>query len=144
MLILRGHHISIMVLFAISLHLWWALMILVDQSALNATGLSSLYHYIYPAPLLAWVLVSAAGMAFLGLFVRSHPWLVILLIPQQVLLVMSAAGALDAMWLAQFADGVLRPRAFIAADQMYSVLAAIGHTMAIIARALDRSNDGWR
>ena len=144
MLIVRGRQVSIMVLFAIALHLWWTLMILVDQSALNATGLSSLYRYIHPASLLAGVVGGAAVMAFVGLFVRRYPWLIILLIPQQALLMMSAIGALDAMWLAQFADGVLRPRAFIAADQMYSVLAAIGHTMAIIARAMDRSNDGWR
>jgi hypothetical protein len=44
---------------------------------------------------------------------------------------MSAAGAIEAMWLGQFADGVLRPTAFIAADQMYTVLAALGHTVAI-------------
>ena len=36
------------------------------------------------------------------------------------------------MWLAQFADGVLRPASFIAADQVYSVLAAFCHTIALI------------
>lgn len=143
MLIFRGHRLSIMVLFAVALHLWWTLMILIDRSAVNATGIASLHRFIFPAGLLAAVLFAAAVMAFAALFIR-RPWMVLLLLPQQVLLMMSAAGALEAIWLAQFADGVLRPRAFIAADQMYSVLAAIGHTMAIIAGMLRRSYDVWR
>ncbi len=55
--------------------------------------------------------------------------------PQQILLMMSAAGAVESMWLGQFADGVLRPHTFIIADQIYSILAAIGHTVAIIMHA---------
>ena len=141
MLILRGHHVSIMVLFAIALHLCWTLMIFLDPSALNATALSALYRYIHPAPLLAMVISSAAMMALAGLFTNRLPWVVILLMLQQAMLMMSAIGAIDAMWLAQFADRVIRPRAFIAADQMYAVLAAIGHTAAIIARAVDRAQD---
>jgi hypothetical protein len=136
MLVLRGHPVSIMVMFAIALHLWWALMIALDPSALNATGLSSLYRYIHSPQLLVLVVAGAALMAVAGMFARA-PWMVMLLLPQQVLLMMSAAGVIEAIWLAQFADGVVRPRAFIAADQMYSVLAAVGHTLAIISRAIN-------
>jgi hypothetical protein len=112
-------------------------MIFLDQSALHATGLASLYRYIQPPLLLASVIGGAALLALTAVTIET-PWIVILLLPQQVILMMSAAGAVEAMWLAQFADGVLRPRAFIAADQMYSVLAAIGHTMAITAHALGK------
>ncbi len=65
-------------------------------------------------------------------------WVVVLLLPQQILLMMGVSGAIEAIWLSQFADGVLRPRAFIAADQINSVLAAIGHTVAIISHALNK------
>lgn len=140
MVTIRGRPASLMILFAVALHLWWTLMIALDAAALHATGVASLYRYIHHRDVLAAVIGAAAVMALSGLFVRAS-WMVLLLVPQQVILMMSAAGAIDAMWLAQFADGVIRPRAFIAADQMYSVLAAIGHTMAIIARVRERSYD---
>lgn len=170
MFIFRNHTISIMVLFAVALHLLWAVLIEVDHAALGATGVSALYLYIgaprmlafvdrmlafvdavlgavglgalhlsIGAPqLLAVVIACVALLALLGIFTR-RPWIVVaLLLPQQALLMMSAAGVIEAIWLAQFADGVFRPRAFIAADQMYSVLAAIGHTVAITAHAVAR------
>ncbi len=134
MLVWRDHRYSVMVLFAVGLHLWWALMILIDQSALQATGLASIHRYIHSPALLTISLCFAASLAFIGLSIRS-PWAFVLLLPQQVLLMMSAAGAVEAMWIQQYADGVLRPFAFIAGDQIYSVLGAIGHTTAIIAHA---------
>lgn len=137
MLIVHERPISIMVMFAIALHLWWALMIVLDISALHATGLASLYHYIAQPQLLAAVIVGATLMSFAAM-VSSARWIVLLFLPQQVLLMMSAAGVVEAIWLAQFADGVMRPRAFIASDQIYSVLAAIGHTTAIVTIAMTR------
>lgn len=131
----RNHYISIMVMYAISLHLVWSGILLFDDAATNATALNALFRYIHSPYLLSFVIFTAATSAFFGLFLESS-WLVILLLPQQVLLMMSAAGATEAIWLAQFADGVIRPRAFIAADQLYSVLAAIGHTAAITFHAL--------
>ncbi len=133
----NGRSISIMILFAIALHLWWTLMIILDQSALNATGLASLYRYIQPPQILASVIGGAALLAIIAM-VTENPWVVVLLLPQQILLMMGASGAIEAIWLSQFADGVLRPRAFIAADQINSVLAAIGHTVAIISHALNK------
>ena len=120
-----------MVLFAIALHFAWALILFIDDSALGATAIHALYRWI-PMPWLMLVIVGAAMLALISI-VSKPPWFVILLLPQQVLLVMSAAGAVEAIWLAQFADGVVRPRAFLAADQFYSILACIGHTVAIIA-----------
>lgn len=132
----RNHYVSIMVLYAIILHLSWAFILLFDDAATNATALNALFRYIHPTILLSYVISTAAIAAFFGLFFESSPWIIILLLPQQILLMMSAAGATEAIWLAQFADGVIRPRAFIAADQLYSVLAAVGHTAAITFHAL--------
>lgn len=134
MIRLADRPISIMVVYAILLHVAWAVIILVDDAAVNATAVNALFRWIHPAPLLALVIGVAAALAIVGLFTRV-PWIVLLLMPQQILLMMSAAGAIEAIWIAQFADGVIRPRAFLAADQLYSVLAAIGHTVAIIAHA---------
>lgn len=141
MLTIHRHQLSIMVLFAIALHIVWVVVILIDVSSIHATALAALARYIEPPLLLAFVITVAVILALIGLFTRSS-WIVMFLLPQQALLMMGAAGAIEAIWLSQFADGVIRPRAFIAADQMYAVLAAIGHTTAITALALRRLEDG--
>lgn len=79
----------------------------------------------------------AATLALIGLFVRPI-WFILLLTPQQLLLTMSATGAIEAIWISQFADGVVRSRAFLAADQSYSIIVAIGHTAAIASHAWGR------
>lgn len=138
MLMVRGRPISIVVMVSIALHSWLAFVIWLDATAIGATGVSAIHRYMGGSPLfLAGVLACVAMLAFIGVLSR-HPWIALLLVPQQILLMMSAAGAIDAVWLAQFADGITRPRAFIAADQCYSVLIAGGHTIALIAHALRR------
>lgn len=134
MITFRDHSVSIMVAYAVALHLAWAVILLFDGSATNATALNALHRYI-ALPLLSPVIAGAALVAAYGMWSGSS-WTLVLLLPQQILLMMSAAGAIEAIWLSQFADGVIRARAFIAADQLYSVLAAIGHTLAIIAHAI--------
>lgn len=135
MIHIRNHSVSIMVLYAIALHLSWSIILLSDYAATNATALNALFRYIQPEGLLSGVIAAAAVAALIALLAQ-RPWVVVLLLPQQVLLMMSAAGAIEAIWLSQFADGVVRSRAFIAADQLYSVLAAVGHTVAITSHAL--------
>src|SRR5687767_15114475 len=119
MFIFRSRPVSIMVLFAVALHLVWAAILFVDDAALGATALSALHRWI-PMPWLTWVILLAALCALLAMGIR-YPWVLLLLLPQQVLLIMSASGAVEAIWIAQFADGVVRPRAFLAADQFYSI-----------------------
>lgn len=131
----RHISVSIMVMYACALHLSWAIIALIDRTAIGATAVDALYRFINSIPVLIAVLIAAAAMAFFAMF-ASKPWLFLLLMPQQILLCMSAAGAIEAMWIHQFADGVIRPFGFIAADQMHIALAAAGHTAAIVAHAL--------
>lgn len=137
MLVIRKHQFSIMVMFAIILHVWWALMIIVDASAVQATALEAVSRYIQPPLFLAFVIIATAVMAVIAVIYNSA-WIIIFLIPQQAISMMGAAGAIEAIWLAQFADGTIRPRIFIATDQMYAVFVAIGHTIAVISLALRR------
>jgi hypothetical protein len=130
MIRVHGHLISLMVLFCVALHLCWAAILLVDTSAIGATPVAALRARIGDT-YLVWTLLAAAGLASLALWLR-RPWIVLLLLPQQILLAISAEGAASAILLAQFADGVIRPRAFIAADQLYVILAAIGHAAAML------------
>jgi hypothetical protein len=59
-----------------------------------------------------------------------------MLLPQQTLLMISACGAILAIYFSRYADGVVRPRPFIAADQIHVILAALGHTTAVVAYVL--------
>lgn len=120
---------SVTISMAITLHLVWATLLLIDPAAVNATSVNAIFKFIHSPTELAFALYSVAILASFGLFTKI-PWIVLLLLPQQIALMMSAAGAIDAMWLAQFADGVSRPRTFLIADQLYSVLLAMGHTFA--------------
>lgn len=135
MIILGTRSVSIIVICSIVLHLFWAGAILVDHSALNTNSINALYRYVHEPNLLAAVLVATSVLAIAGIF-TSTPLIVLLLIPQQLVLMAAAGGAIESMWLGQFADGILRPMAFIAADQIYSVVIAIGHTVAIITHAI--------
>lgn len=126
--------VLIMVLFAITLHLFWASCLLIDLSPLGVNAINALHRFIQPPPLLIATLVSVAVLAGIGIFHRNR-WAVLLLIPQQIILFMSASGALQSAWLGQFADGVMRPHTFIATDQIYSILLAVFHTVAIMAHA---------
>lgn len=129
-----NHYLSIMVLYAITLHLFWSVLIYLDETALDATAVAALYSWLPNQTGLAIAIASAAACAIVGLFTKT-PLIVLLLIPQQLILMASASGAIEAIWLSQFADGVMRSRAFLAVDQCYSILAALGHTIAIVAHA---------
>lgn len=135
MLPFRDRPISVMICVAIVLHLVWAATIFLDDAATGSTAISALHRFIVDTGRLSATIAVAAVLATFGLWTR-RPWVVVLLIPQQILLCMSAAGAIEAMWLSQFADGVFRPRAFIIADQIYCPLVALGHTAAIILHAM--------
>lgn len=134
MILVGDRYISLMVLFSVALHLLWAVLIFHDHSAVNATAVHGVGKFIESPILLAMTFAGVAWCATLGIFTRL-PWIVLLLIPQQIVLLFSAVGVVEAIWLAQFADGVVRSRSFLAADQIYTVLAAVGHTFAMIAHA---------
>lgn len=123
-----------MILYAIVLHLVWALTLYLDDSAANATAVASI-RYAIPRPFGILAMLLVAGLAVVGLSMRNAWHATMLMIPQQFLLLISAGGAFEAMWEGQFADGVVRPTAFIVADQMPAILAAIGHVLAIFAMA---------
>lgn len=139
MLTLGNRSISIMVLYCICLHLWWAVMITMDGSALMTTSVDALHRIVNDRAILVMLLVAASCASILGMII-DRAWAATLLLPQQIMLMLSATGAIGAIWLSQFADGVVRPREFIAADQFHIFFAAIGHTIAIIMHVKQR---GW-
>jgi hypothetical protein len=121
---------SIIIWYAIILHLVWAAMLYYDDSVRGVTAVHELStHLPYP-----WTKVTLAGVALLAMAgLYSHGLIaVVLMLPQQGVLFLGAFGAIEAMYTGIFPDGVLRPHAFLIADQMPAVLAAIGHTIAVV------------
>ena len=59
----------------------------------------------------------------------------LLLLPQQTILVISASGALRAAVQGHYADGVARPGAFILADQLPVVVLMLCHWWALVRHA---------
>jgi hypothetical protein len=106
-------------------------VIFIDPSSVQITTVSALTLFFGSSYKIVLGLLVASVMSMVGITIDKS-WSGILLIPQQVILLLSASGALSAMFLGHFADGVERSRAFILADQCHIVLAAIFHTLALI------------
>jgi hypothetical protein len=124
------------VLYAISLHLIWAICAFLSDSAYNGTAFAGVYAVFGDASPYACLFV--ASCAIVALFNQSTLSGFMLMMPQQMMLFLSAFSALHGMIDAHFADGVIRSREFIVADQIPAVLGATAHTIAMMRIALDR------
>lgn len=111
-------------------HLFWSVALIFSDRALLATPVSGL-SVLGPRPVIVALLgLSAMGSAF-ALLVRAW-WVMWFLIPQQVLLGLSVGTAMQAVAHQQYADGVLRPWAFIASDQAPTIILGFVHLVAIV------------
>ena len=119
-----------MVYYAVLLHGIWAIMLLFSDEPFGSTPVHTLrfgHRFVTAAVLLAASAVAVRGVRLRG---TRAGWL--LLLPQQILLMVSAIGGIVAAFLGHYADGVTRPGLFIAADQLPGVVAALCHTFAIV------------
>lgn len=120
---------------AIALHLTWIGALTVPgnkafyatpvHTVWGACGQSSLYTLL----LISTVVIIAAIGTFRNVTAGQK---IVYLMPQQLLLGISAAGAMLAMYHGHFADGVARDNTFIIADQMAVVLTWTFHTVALM------------
>jgi hypothetical protein len=132
-------HRGIMIWYASALHLTWAIIVTANQTALNTTALHGIY--IVFGRVAAPILFIAAALPIIALyFVKRRLLSVILMLPQQSLLCISAFIALRAIYLSQFPDGVVRSSWFIATDQAPSIIAAVFYSVAIIQAAWDHKS----
>lgn len=126
--------------FAVGLHLIWSILLLVSDAPKSTTAIYTLSQLFPNRYGLSIVLVVVAGCALYGLFKHTSGVTdrVLLLAPQQLILGISAAGAIRAVALGQFADGTVRSSAFLLADQAPAVLALLVHSASIVFLALVR------
>lgn len=119
---------------AIILHLIWVtLLVIPGTRAGNSTPVHEVVVLaggeLPAAAALATVALAALYGTTRSMSARSK---ILLVLPQQLLLGISAAGAILAMYHSHYADGVMRSGTFIVADQLAIVLAWLSHTAAVL------------
>ena len=117
--------------YAILLHTLWACLLLGSQRPYGATAL----HVYSPLPrlLMAGALLTASVLAAWAITRDQPSWQTLAaLLPQQAILTVSAYAAVAAVVTAHYADGVIRPRPFILADQAPVILVFALHTAAVV------------
>lgn len=124
--------------FAILTHLLWGILILIHGE--SVTWITAIHYTLKLGFSVNWLGITyllIGILSIIGLF-RKHLdfYGILFILPQQFLLMHSAFGAIQCMIISQFADGVIRPREFIMADQFPSIFLAVGHTCALIEESL--------
>lgn len=120
--------------YAVMLHLTWAGLLLSSDEPKHVTGVYALAQ-LFPAKTgLAIILIIVAGCATYGIMGRDLRGRsrVFLIFWQQIILGVSAFGAIRAMWLGHFADGAIRSHQFLVADQIPQVIALVVHSASIV------------
>ncbi|HSE46532.1 MAG TPA: hypothetical protein VLA89_14505 [Gemmatimonadales bacterium] len=128
----------IMIFYTSTLHSVWALMIFTAQETLHTTPMWGLTLLIDQPRVLAATLIACAALAVVGgSFSREVKGLVMML-PQQMLLLASVMGILKAVAAGAYADGIVRSSLFILADQVPLLLIAPLYIFAIFYYHLHR------
>ncbi len=123
--------------YAIALHMVWGISLLFSMSPAKVSGLSILYSAFPNRYLLAGVLFTACGIAFVGLRYFHDIKTLFCLVPQQVLLLAAAYGVLLVIYQGHFADGTVRDRYFLITDKLGIVLIAVFHTFSLMRTQKD-------
>ena len=82
-----------------------------------------------PSTLLGIMFITIACMSFFSILKMKSVWWVV---PQQIILMAMAFGQSKLMFEGHYADWVVRPPYFIYRDQVWGILLAIFHLMAML------------
>ena len=127
--------------YSVALHFLWGGILLLSGQPYLTTGLGKVYELVPDARWLGVVMVLCGGSAVAGMHIpHLTRWFsTTLLLPQQYMLILTAASSLSAVIAGQFADGVPRAHLFILIDQSPAIMLVIFHTLAVIQHARWRS-----
>lgn len=124
------------VMYAAMLHAIEGVIVWSTHSADGCIPIAGLLDKIPNRALLVGALLGSAIMGASTLYRRRSPTATVLLLaPQQVLLLITGIAAWLAVWHAGYADGVIRGAAFITADQLPRGLFSLIHLTSIVALA---------
>lgn len=120
-----------MLWYAIMLHWIWGATLLSSSAPLGITAIATVVRMgVVSAPAAGAMYLIAAAMGVVGIYMPRIER-TLFLIPQTMLLWIGAYGAARAMILGQFADGIIRPSAFLVTDQAPAIIAALCYTIAV-------------
>ena len=122
------------VIYAALLHVCWGVLLLIDVHAAGTTTI----HGLPGSPIVVALMLLVVGTIAIVGHRLPEQWRTIVWMPQQIVLLLSAATAIGCVLASKFADGVERPWAFILADQLPAMIAATQHTVAILEGGVDR------
>ena len=126
------------ILFACMLHIIWGLLLCFDTQVGNVTPIAILFIFLEQSRF--WVIITLWAVAlmaagFVNLRIRKTANLKILsllLVPQQLVLWLSASAGIYAAYLQHYADGTACDWGHIFADQLPISLLAILYTITLI------------
>ena len=114
------------------LHGLWAVLLVWWGDQIASTPVASILHLL-PRGVVIGLLLGCSLCALWAVGHRQTSLRTLLwLMPQQILMMMTALGCLVAVIQQRYADGVPRPWPFILSDQLPVILLAIFHTEAIL------------
>ena len=117
-------------LYASTLQVILGVLLLVDPRAVRITTLH-IFDVVAHGRTVGAALIAVAALAVWGTFVDQIAG-VLMMMPQQAVIVLSAVSAAESIWRSAYGDGVVRPRAFIAADQAHALLLVPVHAAAVV------------
>ena len=120
--------------YAVALNLWRGLLLIYDEAAGNTTSTHTLILLLPNHVMAGFVSILVALLAVLyGFLSYWHEWRrTWLLLPQFLVLILASVEAFEAISTSRFSDGVVRPWAFIAADQGPSIIMAFIYGLAVL------------
>lgn len=134
-----SHFSNIYIIHSIAaIHFVWGLILLFAGSQYTAS-LSGLIDLDIPVALLGIIMMAVAILAEIGVTVRPGSSTLVLLLPQQIVMLISSIAVIQLIVDQKFADGVARSWQFILADQLWIIVLTIAHTI-IIAKAVIKVN----
>ena len=114
--------------YAAALTFWRGALLLYDSNAGATTSTGAMMKLAGNHYLAGLVFIVVALLAAYFMQSRKYAWL---LLPLLIALIISSIEAIEAIGKSQFSDGVIRPWAFIAADQIPSVFIVVFYAAAI-------------
>jgi hypothetical protein len=110
----------------------WGVLLLLNQDIGYITALAvNIQKLNLSEPVLGIIMIIAAALAFSRTIWNTPHWNILWFIPQQLLLVSSAIGALESAWHGYYPDGTLKHGMFIFADQLPIILLAVKYSYLI-------------
>lgn len=125
-----GKLISWVILYATVLYLIWGIILLVDSSAFSTNPIG-FFEYFFDKTTTSLAFLTAGLLATASFKVKDKFNNFLMLLPQQILLLLASMSGVVSTIRGQYIDGVIRPSAFIFADQLPIILLSLVYGAAI-------------